>query len=531
MNRIFLDGEEFTEFCQDLDAIDSVVYKLNDDGSTVQKAVSTELTFDGLAYDYVFSKYFEDLTPLAAPVYITVELLLDCCSIPVNYTLGRESVVLCPTGCGIVANLEKVNVDTIGFQYLNRTRILDNDAVNNIQTPHVEYCTGSGFRGAGAVLFLIINTIFNFLNAIIFIFSFFQMDEPPLNAEIIDGLLGCDRQAPGFHLRQALKHQTDIGGLILQTISTIDVTNYQNTSILPMQFLESDNSYPDLETLVENRPNLTVIQMLDKCEPIFNAKTRIRNGVLMFETKEWFDNNLVNAGNVEDVDFASFDGICYFFDEARFPSYGRYSYGYDTVDDFGGLMNYIYNDIVEWNPNGNEEQKGELTNVIDSFSPINFMGTRPTYFDPNNQLAPLYDHAVIRDGISELFKIFAWDGYHEEKAKPISVVGGYGKINHNYPFFFPSVIFDFPEVNPPLHGLYYNFHQYSDPNNLTQYPLKTDDFTFKPSDFCAFIQLLEIEGTDIYLDSPFGRITPAAVEANFIEQSITFSETKILEYT
>ena len=533
MNRIFLDGTEYTANAIGLDDIDSILYKLNDNGSTVQKSVSTEITFYGDAYDYLFGIFFADLTPLNAPPLVDVELFIDCCDQSVNYTIGRESVVMCPNGCGIEANLEKVNVDTLGYEYLSRTRILDNDAVNNIQIPHVEYCTGSGFRGAGAVLFVILNAIFNIINTIVNIIDILYPGNipDPLPPELIDDLLGCDKKAPSFHLRQALELQTGIGGLSLQTTSTLDLDNYINTCILPMQFLESENDYPDFETLLENRPNLTVIQMLDRVEPLFNAQTRVRNGVLMFETQEYFDSILVNAGNVEDLDFAGFESVCYLFDEARFPSYGRYSYGYDAVDDYGMLLNYIYNDIVEWNPSGNAEQKGEKTVIAENFSPLNFMGTRPTYFDPNNNLAFLYDHAVVRDGIAEKFKIYAWDGLQLHKAKPLRVAGAFGNVNHNYPFFFPSVISNFPETVPTLHGLYYHFHEVDDPNNFTQYPLKTNDFTFRPNNFCEFVQLLETEGTDIYLDSPFGRITPNAVDVDFTQQSITFQDTKILEYT
>lgn len=513
-NIITLDGTDFSEFCLEIDNIDSFTYQLDDTNKIVTKSISSDFTFLGEAYEYLYDKFFSDASDCDA--LIEVGVTLDCCDgLELFYQITRKGVTNCPRECSIIAVIEKVNSDNIAFECLNRTRLFDGNFVANVTTPHLEYCTGEGFRGAGAILFAVLNFIFGIINVIILVINAIPLvpDIPIIGPEAIDGLLGCDRRAPGFVVKEALGFRASECGLDFQSTTILDIPQYQRTTVVAMSYVDGETNCPDYIKLFENRPNVNTISFIDSLLPVFGAECRIRNGVLIFETEKWVEDNLENVGNIENLIFDD-DGICYEFDSNQ-ASYGRFEYAYDAVDYWGNRVVDKYNEIVEWNPEGSLNKSGEYTHILDSFSPLNIIGMRP--FEIGSPIAGILDHAVITGGIASHWKIYAWDGVATCKSKT---------VGNNWPFTFiqnqNNGFMDFP-------SLYDTFHYRKDPSN-NPCPLKARDFTFMTDDFCGMIEKLEEFGTDIYLDSPHGKIKPSVVDVNMSTKTFTWQDTRIIKY-
>lgn len=524
-NTITLNGVDFTEYCLEIQEIEEITYSLDDTQKIVDKSISSEFTFVKAGYDYLLEQFFGEESE-SCDTIIDVVVTLGCCvDITLLYHINFESIQDCPQECQMLVNLVRVTTDNKAFNFLNRTRVLDNDAVNNIRTPHLEYCTGEGFRGFGAILFQIINAVFGSINLVIAAINLFipggGNDIPLLGGELIDGLLGCDKQAPSFVVPDVLNFQAGLAGLSFQSTTIFALPDYDKTTVLAMSFKEGINNCPDLALLLENRPNVTIVDFLSKLAPVFAAECRIRNGVLIFENETWFDDNLVNIGNIADMQFQPLEGVCYLFNlENTYASYGRFAYSYDAVDIFGNRITPKVNDIVEWNPDGLDSRRGEYFNNLPDFSPLYIFGMELQ--DISNPLNFLIGHAVIGGGQCSHWKIYQWDGVATCKARVIAP--GFIPFNNspwNYPFTFTE-----GQTQP---SLYDNFHTHKDPENDIC-PMRTDDFTYFDDDFCGTMATLEVFGTDIYLDSPHGKITPSQVRVNLIEQTFTWLETKIIKY-
>jgi hypothetical protein len=515
-NRIILNGIDYSNDVAELQDIESLTYELDETTRTVQKSVSSDFTFTGAAYDFLFGIFYSD-TSTGCNAKVQVVLTLDCCSIPLVRQITFRGTTHCPDKCNIKAVLTKDNDDNVGFDCLNKTRLFDNNVLNNITLPHLEYCTGAGFRSLGALVFAIVSTIFGIINVLILILNALPgVDIPFLGSEIIDGLLGCDRQAPGFVVKEALEFQANECGLGFQSVSILDLPNYQRTTVIPMSITDGKNNCPDLDLLMENRPNVSVISFVGSMEPLFDSDFRVKGSTLFFETKTWFEDNLQLVGDVDNLIFDD-EGICYQYDVLEtYSAYGRFEYAYDVVDIWGNMSSNHYNEIVEWNPSGNENQKGEHLNIAEAFSPLHILGMG-LFLQPG-ALVQLIGHGVIYEGITGQWKIYTWDGAETCKSRTVnSFTSGY-----NYPFRFTQGL--------PDGSLYDTFHSHKNPNN-SPCPLKTEDFTFAVESFCDMVQYLEQNGTDIYISCPYGKIKPGVVEVDLITKSFTWSDNRVIKPT
>lgn len=514
MNRITLNGVDYSSDVAELQNIESLTYQIDETTKTVQKSVSSDFTFTGAGYEFLESTFFGD-TSTGCNAIIQVVLTLGCCSgVSLSYQITRDSLTYCPDQCNMKVVLVKMNDDNIGFECLNKTRVFDNDVLNNITLPHLEYCTGEGFKGFGAAIFAIVSAIFGIINVIIVVLNALGANIPLLGTELIDGLLGCDRQAPGFVVKEALQFQANECGLDFQSVSILDLPNYQRTTVIPMSYVDGRNVCPDINLLMENRPNVSVISFTGSMEPLFDSDFRVKNSIFYFETKEWFDDNLQLVADVEDLTFDD-ETIFYQYDVLdTYAAYGRFEYAHDVVDTWGNRVVDHYNEVVEWNPDANENQKGEHANIVEAFSPLHILGMR--FVDVTSWISQLIGHGVIHDGITSQWKIYTWDGAETCKSKTVnSFTGGF-----NYPFRFTKGL--------PDGSLYDVFHSHKDPN-VRPCPMKTEDFTFAVDSFCEMLGYLETHGTDIAISCPYGKIKPGVVDVDLITKTFTFSDTRIIK--
>lgn len=524
-NRILLNGIDFSSSCLEINEIEDITYQLDSETRTVSKAISSDFSFVGDGYEYLKNVFFGDVSEGCDEI-VDVTVIIDCCAeIDLYYQLTHKGVIDCPDRCEMKTTLTKLDTDNKGFNYLNRTRVLDNDAVNNIRTPHLEYCTGEGFRGAGAALFVIFQFVFQIVNLVIIGINFLSPfpDIPLLGDELIDGLLGCDKQAPGIHLKDMFDYQTGVFGMGFQSTTIFDLPAYFHSVMIAMAYEEPDNVCFDLDLIMENRPNVSIISLMDSLAPLYAADFRVRNNTLIFENELWFEDNLVNVGDVQTLEFEELEGICYMYNlTADYASYGRFQYSYDAVDTFGNKFANVYNDIIEWNPTGKDSQEGEHLNAVKDFSPLHIIGQKP--IPSNNTTAlNLVGHSVIFSGQSSGWKIYTWDGANECKARavPPDITVPFSTASWNWPYTFIE--------NQTSPSLYDTFHSHKNPE-VRPCPMKTDDFEFLTDDFCEMIENLETYGTDIYIDCPYGKLKPNQVTVDLIKKTFTFRDTEIIPY-
>jgi len=520
-NSITLNGIDYTKDTVEIETINDLTYQLDDSNKIVTKSISSNFTFRKDAFTYLEGLFFGDLDE-GCDTVVDVVVTIGCClDIPLEYQLTHESIIYCPDQCEMITTLTRLDTDNQAFNYLNRTRVLDNDIHLTIRTPHLEYCAGS-LTGFSRLLFDVILGILESINIVIFLINLIPgVDIPFLGPELVDGIMGCDKQAPGFVVPDLLISRAASAGLTFQSTTIYDLPNYDKTTVIAMQYKDGDNICPNYELLLENRPNVNMISFIESLQPFYAAKCRIRGGVLIFENEVWFDENMENVGDIGDLVFESLDSICYTYDlSAEYASYGRFQYSYDVNDTDGNRVSPLYNDIVEWNPLGLDSRKGELLNSATDYSPLYILGMEQRVL--NSLESGLRGHAVIRNGQCSGWKIYQWNGANICKARAVEPpVVPFQTARSNFPYTFLENQFE--------PSLYDQFHSHRNPeNNLCK--MRTEDFTFIAPDFCAMIEALNFYGTDIYLDSPYGKITPTSVRVNVDKKSFTWLDTKIIKY-
>lgn len=522
-NIITLDGLDFTEDCMEIQQIDSLVFSLDDTSKIVDKTISSDFTFRRAAYDYILDKFFGDVDT-GCDYIMEVVITLDCCTeLSLDYELTNESVVHCPETCEMQTVLTRLDSDIESFNFLNRNRLFDGDILNTtsvVRRPHLSYCDGS-FTGFGALLYNILASILGLVNLI-----------PGVNIDIpfaLKGLLGCNKLAPGFVIPDLLNYWATAAGLTFQSETIYDLANYDKSTMIAMQFEPGEkNECPNLSILEQNRPNINVIDFIGRLAPLYDGKCRIRNGVLLFENAGWIDDNMFNVGDVADQFFEPLKGICYSYNlDADYAAYARMAYTYDSVDRDGNRVAPIYNDIIEWNPDGLDSRRGEFNVQLIDFTPLFTIGMLRLFIGGIDNQSPelgFLGFSRITDGQASQWKIYQWDGASECFSKPIPPEQNFPfSSTWNFPYFFKQI-----EEEGDSLGLYDTFYDRKKPDNLPC-PMKADDFEFVTDDFCGMIDALQIYGTDIYLDSPFGKITPTSVRVDLDKKSFTWSDTRIIK--
>lgn len=232
-----------------------------------------------------------------------------------------------------------------------------------------------------ALIAAIINAIISVINALGGNLGFLNVPNP---LAIFDSMTiyylesaGCGREHPFSLVRDYITNVCDKCGIVVDDVTapiffaqsltvetsdpnrgTIQATNpYYNLAYGAAEYKRGIRRFKSINVfgtsgtntsdfwIPDNNPNIALSDLLDQLSPVFNADWRIRNGKLYFWRKDWFKNgNPVYDFTANSADrLKLIDGICYEWNEVKYPAYIDGLYSTDPSDSCGnealGQMN------------------------------------------------------------------------------------------------------------------------------------------------------------------------------------------------
>ena len=537
--RILIDGIEYP-----LDTAiegDFVVDHRKDDGNgNPAKSFSESITFTGEALDYIKAKFITN--PEGKQEIATVVLIDDCCGEDIevfNGAIYGSSVDWCEGECEISASVVEYDDFTRQLDCLRSTMVYDNhDGFQQQQHPRMVYCVElrpsliqdvimifgiilnlqliviSPLITTIAVIAAAIDGIIDLLNAIPLLnlnipnLPDLDGDDSTTNLQTVGNLItqvnafivGCGRRHPSPLVREYIKNvcrkcDLDFESSIFNNPSS-DYYNtvYYNAPIEKGKIpLLSPNS-PITTWIDENKPIKTGDAFLDELKIPFNAEWRVRNGVLIFERKDffwsaedWVDYDALDADNLIDT------RICYNWRDEDAAALIRINYALDAVDWCGNEAVNRFSNVVEWNQPFNPRQTGikELqipfgtARFADDGIDRNVLGDY-SWFPAYWGVLSNYQRVIIQNnGTSFQPKLLIWDGdsINLGRVKKYAIPNSGIPFNENYNWPYNcSTVGTLPNTayptDTPLLGLYARFHAIDNPK-LTGDQGKEFTFSFK----------------------------------------------------
>jgi hypothetical protein len=516
-NRIRINGTDYTSYATNLQELE-VKYTLNAQDATVTYSLSTEkLSFAGPAAALIRTLFANPFTVL------TVQIDLGCCSKTLYYTINIKGIQDCGDDF-IEAQLVTSTTESKAYEVMNRTIIIKNRdsefitwLVNAGKNIRMEYCNEPGATGYILLgLYMIFYPVLKLIQFVAGIFN--DMGIADLNRWELS-VVGCGRYWTVFTVNDMLTYYTAQAGLGY-TSSILNTPPYKNMVVVDGSNGKGIFTDQIVDWHGKNIFNLTVTQFMEILAPVFRADYRIINGVFRFETKRWFADNAVKVADYQQDDV---NCICYGVDVGRFKAYGRYEYTFDPSDEAGNDAGRDYNDIVEWNPTGNETLKGEH-NVTLNFAPVRFVRDAHrdnfiTIYRTNSTLGARRNELVIaRDQLGKLKLIVIDPGVKVRTyfsiAKHVSESGGQNRYNDDLKF----------DKDATFDELYKRFHHEDDPGKGV---VGTIDKIEARLDICQLIDKLETNGMNVYVRTAWGKAIPETVSINTGTGVVTFQNCTI----
>lgn len=380
----------YTPITGKIDGIENfqITYREEGEGGSVASSYTSELTFYDDGYQYI--KQFLIDSPNGFLETIAVKIYDACCNkvVFLGYIRG-DSLDWCESQCYVTCNI--INRDDITSCIQNKLIWDDTAGFLSKQYPKIRYCLQNRpiflqvlIDIVASLLLLIAGIILTIIAGLLFI-TF----NPGAAQDILDfrnkiraALLPCGLFHPSPYIRDYINNVCNICGLTFQSSILNDSNSaYYNTVLFSAQVrkgrLPND---PDGKLILDNKPLETLVSLFDNyLNLVFNAKYKIRNNILYFERKDYFNTGnqwidteqLLNEGRLID------GKVCYTWQDRTRYSFARFEYQGDAMEYIGNEYLPYYNDIVEWNPNGNPAQKGEYV-VSLPLSPARFVGDAET---------------------------------------------------------------------------------------------------------------------------------------------------------
>ena len=398
MTRITIDGKDYTSDAAGLDTYDILIAE--DETNTITRAVSTEITFTGEAYELLKSRFFSGCNSFMNEV--PAEMSIDLCGKTViGGKFTADGAKHCEATADEVASIkaffkgETVNRSILETEYLWEGGFLDAHTLPitfyNNQTPNtwmfvmlrkwydvmlLPLMVMSKLMAATIVAICKVGTLFELLG------------ECPefKDLDIIDGMLevmdraitGNGKWAPVLLVREAIEFQCQRSGLnfVSSILNDPSSTRY-NMALFSLQGgkfgIHTDISSSKRKEVFEfNSPLITTFGFLDSIKDAFHADYKIIGKTLYFEDIDYFYELRTNPITVQKC-----PGICVSYDSSA-PAYGSFQYTVDELDqNSAGLFHPYHTNKLEFNDPPNEVQKGSK-NIILPYSPTKFMHDQET---------------------------------------------------------------------------------------------------------------------------------------------------------
>jgi hypothetical protein len=540
--KLVIDGIDYTRCVEDLDILNPE-WGIDEATKTVQLMVSQELTFTEEAALFLKEKFIDACEYEDVPVNVS----FDCCSLEKEFLIVPESVTYCPSECIATASLKYWGDGARCFKYLNETPwfggpdetdTFENWAVSNGRNFKVPYVVEAGLLDlVGMYLFIFIKIIFAPLDAILTLFSL-----PPIVGNKIEWrVAGVNRFIICPLFKDIIEYHVDRCGLLFES-SILEDPRFARLAWFD---LTQDNGRllvdcEDVDWIPESNSIITVVDVLALLEDAFNANCLIRNGVLYLERKDWFDDNRVSIGNL-DENSECLEDYCISVLDRNFCAFERIAYTKDGLDLRGNLQ-YVdhFTEYVEYN----EEAATWKSGVCDSqipFGPSGFVldgkDDADGYFFrwAITDLNPWWEFLpIVSNELLTQYKFFVMDSTPHKSS---SVVGcetwssvrdkvGTGEFRLFNPFVslagslfnqvFP-VKYDLYEFSSQLYlnedrsdSLYNNFFFINNPNLDVRPRLRIPEIRIC-LDECELLDIIDEYGTDIEIETPYGTASPQRI--------------------
>jgi len=394
-----------------INGVDSfeITYREDDEQGILTKSYSTELTFYDDGYNILKTALIDD--PNGFINEVVAEIYDECCgNLVLTGVIRGDSIDWCEPECWITCQVVE---KTPELNCIKSTLIADNSAPDfflNRPQKKVRYCVEMRPQFITEVL-LVIYAILNLaIYAVLLPLSLVVVIIQSIGAAICnivclipftdcsfgdcaDGewtnpegafseisgwmqdfqnrLIQCQWYHPTALVRDYIENVCRKCGLTFQSSILNDPASpYYNLllfSALTQKGYKPADTEPRL--IVDNVPIETLDTLMQRhLKPLFNARYWIKDGVLIFERRDYFQNTdtwidadtMLNNGRILD------NRICLSWIDEKKYAYGKYEYLKDGSDLLGNESAERYNTIVEWNDPPSEAQSEFMENIMQS---------------------------------------------------------------------------------------------------------------------------------------------------------------------
>lgn len=183
--------------------------------------------------------------------------------------------------------------------------------------------------------------------------------------------LGFGRFAAAPYVRDILKNITDKVGLQLDTIFDAGQSAANDCLFIPYggsYFKNMNGCSPSRKHIWNNRYIWQYSEFLDSLCELYNCYWEIAEGKLIIKPLAW----KINETPIDISD--QVESNCYAFDLSKKSAYGRYEYQADPTDAASNSVQLPYNDIVDFDGQGNNPMlEGNTTRQV-KFASTGFYG-------------------------------------------------------------------------------------------------------------------------------------------------------------
>lgn len=393
-----------------INGVDSfeITYREDDEQGILTKSYSTELTFYDDGYNILKTALIDD--PNGFINEVVAEIYDECCgNLVLTGVIRGDSVDWCEPECWVTCQIVE---KTPELNCIKSTLIADNSAPDfflNRPQKKLRYCVEMRpqfitdiLLGFYSILYLALLIIlipvayylFVTQGALFLICSAFCLVSPDCDQsdcaesavtnpvqtinnlndllnDLSDRLIQCQWYHPTALVRDYIENVCRKCGLTFQSSILNDPASPYYNLLLFSAPVRKGYKPADTEPrlIADNVPIETLDTLMQRyLKPLFNARYWIKDGVLIFERRDYFQNTdtwidadtMLNNGRILD------DRICLSWIDDEKYAYGVYKYQEDGADLLAYEAAHRYNTTVEWNNPPSDAQSGVMENFFGS---------------------------------------------------------------------------------------------------------------------------------------------------------------------
>lgn len=325
----------------------------NEVGSNYDKGISLELTFNDIAYQFIYSWLLQDRCGILNSIEIRITDLM-CGKKYRLFEIKADNLTFAPIDAPCEFTVRLREADPV-WHCIHKTFIFDNWQnwfIDGSIKKHPCFLTCIDPNNS---LLVSARMGISILGHTIPIFSSIFNE----NENYARRILSADNFSDAPLIRDYISNVCDKCGIAYDTIFHDPTSPYFNLCLyFPASGYFHVNSNSNVATddtsfHFENRWNITLAELLDKLKNVFNAEWYVTpQNILIFKNKEFF----LNAEPIYDFTLPGAQPIwelVYTFNGEKKPAYGRYEYSIDAGDFASQQIEAMYNDIVDYDGSAN----------------------------------------------------------------------------------------------------------------------------------------------------------------------------------